>query len=122
MFAQLYTPDGECQGLHSFVVPIRDPLTLLPLPGVTIGDMGHKVRRGEASAQVGLNGLDNGWMMFDRYEVAREMLLNKTGDVTEEGEYRTPYRVGGVVPPFPGSGKEIRRLLGQPLRRPGRHH
>jgi hypothetical protein len=31
-------------------------------------------------------------MMFDEYEIDREMLLNKTGDVTEEGEYVTPYR------------------------------
>ena len=84
VFAQLFTPDGVCQGLHNFVVPIRDPATLLPLPGVTIGDMGHKV---------GLNGLDNGWLMFDHYEIDREMLLNKTGDVSKEGVYTTPFKV-----------------------------
>ena len=50
---------------------------------MTIGDMGHKV---------GLNGLDNGWMMFDQYKVDREMLLNKTGDVTPEGKYTTPFK------------------------------
>ncbi len=31
-------------------------------------------------------------MMFDHYEIEREMLLNKTGDVTEEGDYVTPFR------------------------------
>ena len=83
VYAQLFTEDGQQRGLHTFVVPIRDPVTLLPLPGVTIGDMGHKV---------GLNGLDNGWMMFDNYKVDREMLLNKTGDVSPEGEYTTPFK------------------------------
>jgi len=83
VYAQLVTEDGQQRGLHTFIVPIRDPVTLLPLPGVTIGDMGHKV---------GLNGLDNGWMMFDQYKVVREMLLNKTGDVSPEGEYTTPFK------------------------------
>ena len=63
---------------------IRDPETLLPLPGITIGDMGEKL---------GLNGLDNGFMMFDHVRVGRECLLNKHGDVTAEGEYVSPFKV-----------------------------
>ncbi len=31
-------------------------------------------------------------MMFDHYRIPRENLLNKSGDVTPEGEYVTPYR------------------------------
>ena len=54
-FAQLYTPDGVCQGLHSFVVPIRDMENWHPFPGITVGDMGKKL---------GLNGLDNGFVQF----------------------------------------------------------
>ena len=61
VFAQLITEDGVCHGLHNFLVPIRDPETLVPFPGVIIGDMGHKI---------GLNGVDNGFLMFDNYKVS----------------------------------------------------
>ena len=44
--------------------------------GIRIGDMGEKN---------GLNGVDNGFMMFDRHFVPREALLNKQGDVSREG-------------------------------------
>nr|CAD7256880.1 unnamed protein product [Timema shepardi] len=83
LYAKLITPDGTDHGLHSFVVPIRNPTTLLPYPGVTVGDMGEKV---------GLNGFDNGFVMFDQYRIPRENLLNKNGDVTPEGEYVSPMK------------------------------
>jgi len=83
VFAQLYTPDNHCHGLHCFVVPLRDPKTMLTYPGVTIGDMG---------AKIGLNGLDNGYMMFDHYAISKDCLLNKTGDVTADGKYVTPFK------------------------------
>eukprot|EP00095_Tigriopus_kingsejongensis_P010852 snap_masked-scaffold592_size129239-processed-gene-0.6 protein:Tk10852 transcript:snap_masked-scaffold592_size129239-processed-gene-0.6-mRNA-1 annotation:"hypothetical protein LOTGIDRAFT_159357" len=84
VFAQLVTPPGQTgQGLHSFIVPIRDLDTLQPYPGVTIGDMGEKV---------GLNGLDNGFMMFDHYRIEKKCLLNKLGDVNELGAYVSPFK------------------------------
>ncbi|CAL8130572.1 unnamed protein product [Orchesella dallaii] len=83
VFAQLYTPNEECHGLHCFIVPIRDPKTMLPYPGCIIGDMGEKI---------GLNGKDNGFIMFDHYSIPRDSLLNRNGKVTADGRYITPFK------------------------------
>ena len=58
------------------------------LPGVIVGEMGPKA---------GLNGVDNGFVVFNNVHVPRENLLNKTGDVTKEGKYVTPYKVRTVL-------------------------
>ncbi|XP_068629581.1 peroxisomal acyl-coenzyme A oxidase 3 [Battus philenor] len=78
LFAQLVMPDGTNHGLHGFVVPIRDPDTLETFPGLVVGDMGEKI---------GVNGIDNGFIMFNQYRIPRENLLNRTADVTEDGQY-----------------------------------
>lgn len=83
LYAQLYTEDGRCHGLHNFVCPIRHPKTLMALPGVMVGDMGEKL---------GLNGLDNGFVAFNQFRIPRANLLNKHGDVNPEGNYITPFK------------------------------
>ncbi|KQS70618.1 peroxisomal acyl-coenzyme A oxidase 3 isoform X1 [Drosophila erecta] len=78
VYAQLYVPDEKHQGLQAFLVPIRDERTLLPFPGVTVGDMGEKI---------GLNGIDNGFVMFNQYRIPKANLLSKTGDIDAQGNY-----------------------------------
>jgi acyl-CoA oxidase len=79
VFAQLVTA-GERRGVHAFLVPIRDG-DGTPCPGVTISDCGPKA---------GLNGVDNGRLRFDHVRVPRTALLNRYGDVAEDGTYSSP--------------------------------
>lgn len=76
-FAQLII-DGESKGLQSFFVPLRDPQTHAPLPGVRIGDCG---------AKMGLHGVDNGWIQFDHVRVPRFNMLRRFASVTRDGAF-----------------------------------
>ncbi|XP_065830599.1 peroxisomal acyl-coenzyme A oxidase 3-like [Oscarella lobularis] len=79
VFAQLHTPDTkESHGLQSFLVPLRDPVTLTPLPGVLVGDIGLKL---------GQNGLANGFVAFDSLRIPKENLLSKIGRISDDGKY-----------------------------------
>ncbi|KAL0842466.1 hypothetical protein ABMA28_014562 [Loxostege sticticalis] len=82
LYAMLHSK-GKNHGLHMFVVPIRDPKTLKPYPGVTVGDIGEKI---------GLNGIDNGFVMFNNYHVSKDAALDKLGGVDDAGNYRTPFK------------------------------
>jgi len=79
VFAQLEVA-GSSQGVHAFVVPIRDEDGAV-LPGIRIEDDGPKI---------GLNGVDNGRIRFDRVRVPREALLDRYAEVTEAGVYESP--------------------------------
>ncbi|XP_033226187.1 peroxisomal acyl-coenzyme A oxidase 3-like [Belonocnema kinseyi] len=91
VFAQLISLE-VCHGLHAFIVPVRNPKTYLTYPGIIVGDLGEKI---------GLNGIDNGFIMFNNYRIPKDNLLNRTGDVTPEGEYESsfsdPQRILGAV-------------------------
>lgn len=79
VFAQLITR-GVNHGVHALYVPLRDDDGRM-LPGVSSEDDGLKG---------GLNGIDNGRLAFDHVRVPRENLLNRYGDVAEDGTYTSP--------------------------------
>jgi acyl-CoA oxidase len=79
VFAQLYA-DGAGHGVHALLVPLRDRRGAV-LPGVRIEDCGHKL---------GLNGVDNGRIWFDRVRVPRANLLDRYGAVDADGRYTSP--------------------------------
>src|SRR3954447_14202455 len=79
VFAQLIA-GGEERGVHAVLVPIRDEHGE-PCPGVRLEDCG---------AKLGLNGVDNGRIRFDHVRVPRENLLDKYGQVAEDGTYFSP--------------------------------
>jgi len=92
VFAQLETL-GERHGVHAFLVPIRDAHGA-PVRSVRIEDCGEKM---------GLNGVDNGRLWFDDVRVPREALLDRFGQVAEDGEYESK---------IPSAGKRFFTMLG----------
>ncbi|KAA1424500.1 acyl-CoA oxidase [Mumia zhuanghuii] len=84
VFAQLVTggPGEEptSRGVHCVLVPIRDA-DGRDLPGVTTSDCGVKG---------GLNGVDNGRIVFDQVRVPRSNLLDQYATVAEDGTYTSP--------------------------------
>lgn len=79
VFAQLIV-DGENHGVHAILVPLRNENGEL-FPGIEVQDNGYKL---------GLNGVDNGRIWFDQVRVPRINLLNRFGDVDENGRYHSP--------------------------------
>jgi acyl-CoA oxidase len=84
VFAQLITR-GVNHGVHAFYVPLRDDEGNF-LPGIGGEDDGLKG---------GLNGIDNGRLHFDHVRVPRTNLLNRYGDVAEDGTYTSPIKSPG---------------------------
>jgi acyl-CoA oxidase len=77
LYAQLII-DGVEKGLNVFMIQIRDE-NHLPLPGITLGDLGNKV--GDAAN-------DTGFMMMENVRVPRDSLLMKYKIVTKDGQYK----------------------------------
>ncbi len=92
VFAQLEV-GGQSHGVHALLVPIRKP-DGSPCDGVTIEDNGEKM---------GLNGVDNGRLMFDHVRVPRDHLLDRFASVDDEGRYASP---------IPSANKRFFTMLG----------
>ncbi|KHN85811.1 putative peroxisomal acyl-coenzyme A oxidase [Toxocara canis] len=89
--AQLYVK-GNCYGPHQFIVQLRDENTHLPLPGITIGDIGPKF---------GINTNDNGFLRLNNVRIPRKQMLMRYSKVTQNGQYIRPIHeklgYGGMV-------------------------
>jgi acyl-CoA oxidase len=79
VYAQLRVGEEE-HGVHAILVPLRDDSGEC-LPGVRIEDCGHKM---------GLNGVDNGRIWFDKVHVPRANLLGRYGHIQADGTYTSP--------------------------------
>ncbi len=85
VFAQLDV-DGKQQGVHAFVVPIRNE-DGSDREGVEIEDCGDKM---------GLNGVDNGRIRFYAVRIPRADLLDRYGTVDADGTYDSPIHSPGA--------------------------
>jgi acyl-CoA oxidase len=79
VFAKLIV-DGKDYGVAAMLVPIRDSEGNV-LPGITIGDCGRKM---------GLNGVDNGTIVFNDVTVPYDNLLDRFARITEAGKFDSP--------------------------------
>ncbi len=79
VYAQLRVGDEE-HGVHAVLVPLRDEDDRT-VAGVRIEDCGYKI---------GLNGVDNGRIWFDRVHVPRTNLLGRYGRIDADGTYSSP--------------------------------
>lgn len=79
VWAQLWVNE-EPKGVHPFVLEIRDFLTHEPKSGVVLGDCGEKI---------GLNGIDNGFIIFSNYRAPYSALLDKFCSINAEGKYKS---------------------------------
>ncbi|KAF4374737.1 hypothetical protein F8388_020258 [Cannabis sativa] len=80
VYARLIT-DGQDHGVHGFIVQLRSLEDHLPLPGITVGDIGMKFGSGA------YNSMDNGVLRFDHVRIPRDQMLMRVSQVTREGKY-----------------------------------
>ncbi|KAI0226215.1 hypothetical protein L0F63_004101 [Massospora cicadina] len=77
VFAQLQV-SGVQEGIHTFIVKIRDGPRNEVCKGVTIREMGNKLE---------LDGVDNALLKFNHVRIPRVNLLNRYSDVSPEGKF-----------------------------------
>lgn len=79
VFAQTIV-NNKNEGIHGFLVQVRDHETNRILPGVRIEDMGYKF---------GCNGVDNAKLWFTHIRRPREAILNIMSDVGTDGQFKS---------------------------------
>jgi acyl-CoA oxidase len=77
VFARLIHNNVD-EGLHGFLVNIRDEKNLAVKEGCEVWDMGYKI---------GLNGVDNAALWFHNVRVPRTNLLNAHSNMDEKGNF-----------------------------------
>ncbi|KAL1404043.1 hypothetical protein pipiens_019092 [Culex pipiens pipiens] len=80
VMAKLYSK-GRYHGVNPFMVQIRDEETHMPLSGLEIGEIGHKV---------GFNGVNNGFLGFKNFRIPRSNMLMKNAKLLRDGTYQKP--------------------------------
>lgn len=119
IFAQLIV-DSVDKGVHAFVVPIRHNETHENFEGVVSGDCGKKL---------GLDGIDNGFILFKNYYVAYDSLLDKFSSINQDGKFKSAIKnkekrfgimiaglVGGRIAVISGTEENMRNGLTIALR------
>lgn len=77
LVAQLYI-DNEPQGVQMFFVQVRDEETHMPLPGIDIGEIGHKK---------GFYGVSNGFLGFKNVRIPRTNMMMRNAEVKPDGTF-----------------------------------
>ncbi|XP_067631927.1 acyl-coenzyme A oxidase 1 [Eurosta solidaginis] len=75
--AQLYI-DNKHYGIQMFIVQLRDLETYMPLPGVDIGEIGHKL---------GMAGTNQGFLGFKNVRIPRVDMLMRNAKVQPDGTF-----------------------------------
>lgn len=93
VFAQMIIR-GKNHGVHSFIVPIRDPETFQALPGIEVGDIGPKF---------GFHTKDNGYLLMNNIVIPKRNMLrkfisvSKTGQIKKKGDPKISYATMMVI-------------------------
>lgn len=78
VYARIITPGGVDNGVLPLIVPLRDPSTMRPLPGITLGTSGPTI---------GHYANEHGRCRFDRVRVPRDHLPMRWSQVTPDGKF-----------------------------------
>ena len=91
--ANLYI-NSKSHGPHLFIVPIRSPQTMSPLPKIQVGDISSKAFNGFGSS-------DNGYARFQKVRIPRRNMLQRYSQVSRKGEFTHPKQeklsYGGMI-------------------------